>query len=225
MLFEQIALVIAAIWLGFVAVRWQRSTLVLIGGLCVVGAFALTALAEGQVSAASLGLSIPRSWLLTVGYAVAWLALMLACSPAADWIASRLIEKPPALGAFRAIQQSRLKLVAGIIVAWALGGILEEFVFRGVVLGSVEALLRGEIGVPGAAALAVVAAALGAAVIHLYQGPRAALIIAQLSVLFGILFVVSGHNLYAVMLCHGLYDTVAFIRFANKSSKYSNLEA
>ena len=26
------------------------------------------------------------------------------------------------------------------------------------------------------------------------------------------------------MLCHGLYDTVAFIRFANKKSKYSNLE-
>jgi hypothetical protein len=45
----------------------------------------------------------------------------------------------------------------------------------------------------------------------------------QLSVLFGLLFVVSGDNLWAVILCRGLYDTVAFVRFANKSSKYSRL--
>ena len=59
----------------------------------------------------------------------------------------------------------------------------------------------------------------------MYQGLRAAIIVAQLSVLFGVLFVVSGHNLWAVMLCHGLYDTIAFIRFANKKSKYSKLDA
>jgi len=41
---------------------------------------------------------------------------------------------------------------------------------------------------------------------------------------FGVLFVVSGYNLWTVMLCHGLYDTIAFVRFANKKSKYSDLE-
>jgi membrane protease YdiL (CAAX protease family) len=59
---------------------------------------------------------------------------------------------------------------------------------------------------------------------HFYQGPRAVLIIAQLSVLFGILFVISGYNLWAVMICHGLYDTIAFIRFARKKSRYSHVE-
>jgi membrane protease YdiL (CAAX protease family) len=66
--------------------------------------------------------------------------------------------------------------------------------------------------------------AAGACVIHLYQGPRAAFIVTQLSVLFGLLFVLSGHNLWAVILCHGSYDTVAFIRFVNKTSRYSNTE-
>jgi hypothetical protein len=42
-------------------------------------------------------------------------------------------------------------------------------------------------------------------------------------VLFGVLFVVSGYNLLAVMLCHGMYDTIAFIMFANKKSKYSDI--
>ena len=77
---------------------------------------------------------------------------------------------------------------------------------------------------PLAAGIAICIAALGAGLIHLYQGPRAALIITQLSVLFGVLFVVSGYNLWAVMLCHGLYDTIAFIRFAHKKSKYSDLD-
>ncbi len=52
----------------------------------------------------------------------------------------------------------------------------------------------------------------------------AMVIISQLSALFGILFVISGYNLWAVMLCHGLYDTIAFVRFANKQSKYSDLD-
>ena len=122
------------------------------------------------------------------------------------------------------IQQSRVKLIAGIVVAWVLGGILEELIARGIVLKSVESLLTAWLIGPVAAGVAVCIAALGAGVMHLYQGPRAMVIITQLSVLFGVLFVVSGYNLWAVMLCHGLYDTIAFVRFANKKSKYSNLD-
>ncbi len=59
---------------------------------------------------------------------------------------------------------------------------------------------------------------------HLYQGLRAVIIVTQLSVLFGVLFVGSGYNLWAVILCHGLYDTIAFVRFANKKSNYSRLD-
>jgi membrane protease YdiL (CAAX protease family) len=77
---------------------------------------------------------------------------------------------------------------------------------------------------PIAAGVAVCLVALGAGLMHAYQGPRAMVIVTQLSVLFGVLFVVSGYNLWAVMLCHGLYDTVAFVRFASKKSKYSDLD-
>jgi membrane protease YdiL (CAAX protease family) len=59
---------------------------------------------------------------------------------------------------------------------------------------------------------------------HSYQGPRAMLLITQLSLLLGVLFVVSGYNLWAVMLCHGLYDSIAFIKFATKKSKYSQID-
>ena len=170
------------------------------------------------------GLSTSVSWLSTIGVAVVWLALMLGYSPIADRLATRWVDKPPTLGAFRAIQQSRSKLLIGIVVAWVLGGFLEEIVLRGIILQWIAARVSAWLVAPMATAIAVCAAAAGAGLIHLYQGLRAAIIVTQLSVLFGLLFVVSGHNLWTVILCHGLYDTIAFVRFANKKSEYSSLE-
>lgn len=170
-----------------------------------------------------LGLRIPNSWWPTIGFAVAWCGLMIAYSPLADRLATRLVAKQPTLESFRAIQESKMKLIAGIILAWILGGILEELILRGVVLKSVESFLVSMASQPIATIVAICVAAVGAGLLHFYQGPRAMIIVTQLSVLFGVLFVISGYNLWAVMLCHGLYDTVAFIRFANKKSKYSDL--
>jgi membrane protease YdiL (CAAX protease family) len=223
--FQQHAVLLIAIWLLLVAARFRNSRVVLIGGLFAIGLYALVAVVGHGASMHELGLTISVSWLRTIVFAVAWLALMLAYSPLADRLATRWVEKPPTLDAFRALQQSRSKLLMGIVVAWILGGFLEELVFRGIVLQSIEALVSAWLVAPMAAGVAVFAAAAGAGVIHLYQGLRAVLIITQLSILFGVLFVVSGYNLWAVILCHGLYDTIAFVRFANKKSSYSKLVA
>jgi hypothetical protein len=51
--------------------------------------------------------------------------------------------------------------------------------------------------------IAILAAASCAFVIRLYQGRRAAFIVAQLSVLFSVLFMISSENLWTVMLCPG----------------------
>jgi uncharacterized protein len=223
--FQGYALVLVAIWLVVVAARFRRSTPVLIGGLVVVALYAMVEVVRGVVPISELGMSAEAPWPKTIALVVVWLAIMLAYSPVADRIASRMVAAPPTLGAFRALQESRAKLVAGIVVAWILGGFLEELVFRGIVLKGVDALAIGWMPGTVAAIVAICVAAAGAGVIHLYQGPRAAIIITQLSVLFGALFVISGYNLWAVMLCHGLYDTVAFIRFAAKKSKYSELDS
>ncbi len=223
--FQQTSLLLTLFWLVVVAVRFRRSTIVLIGGLVAIGLYPLAAFVSDKVTLGELGLATPNSWWPVIGLAVAWTALMFAYSPLADRLATRAFAKPPTLGSFRAIQESRVKLIAGIVVAWVLGGILEELVFRGIVLKSVESLLTAWLTEPLASAVAVSVAALGAGLIHFYQGPRAMVIITQLSILFGVLFVISGYNLWTVMLCHGLYDTIAFIRFANKKSKYSNLDS
>jgi membrane protease YdiL (CAAX protease family) len=223
-IYQHAALLLTGIWLLLIAVRFRRSVPVLIGGLCALGLVTLAAFACGGVTPGDLGLGTPRSWQSTLGFSLMGLGLMLAYSPFADWLAARWIDQPPNLEAFRALQQSRAKFIAGIVVAWVLGGVLEELVLRGIVLRSVDSVLTAWLGEPIASAVAVSIAALGAGVIHLYQGHRAVVIIAQLSILFGVLFIVSGNNLWAVMLCHGLYDTIAFVRFATKKSRYAKLD-
>jgi|WetSurMetagenome_2_1015567.scaffolds.fasta_scaffold10528_5 uncharacterized protein len=222
--FQLTALILAAAWLFLVVGFFRRSGPVLVGGLAVLGIFTLVEFITGRITAADLGLSMPASWSVTLGFALAGLIVALAYSPLADQLAARLVKQPPTLQAFGTLQHSVFKLVVGIIIAWILGGFLEELVARGIVLGSVQAVLAPRIRIFFAALVAVVVAALAAGLMHIYQGPRAVIIIAQLSAIFGVLFVVSGHNLWAAILCHGLYDTIAFIRFALKKSKYSHPE-
>jgi len=219
--FQQVALLLAALWLLLVAVRFRRSAAVLAGGLIVIGLLTLAAFLLHRVAAVQLGLGPAGPWWRTPVFALAGLALMLACSPLADRIAGHWFPQPPSLEAFAPIRRSWVNLAAGILAAWVLGGVLEELVARGIVLQAVETGLRPWLAGPAAAGTAVCLAAAGAGLMHTYQGPRAVVVIAQLSVLFGVLFVVSGYDLWAVMLCHGLYDTIAFVRYAVGKSRYS----
>jgi membrane protease YdiL (CAAX protease family) len=208
-------------WLSAVGARFRHSKPVLIGGLAIVGVMAVAAMLADTLKPAAFGLSRPNSWLLTVVVASAWVLVMLAYSPLADAFARRRFPDPPDLTAFDGLRRSRARLVVGIAVAWLLGGFLEELTFRGVVLQVLDTWLTPVLPRPVAAAAAILAAAAGAAVIHLYQGSRAVLVVGQLSVLFGTLMVLGGHNLWTVMICHGLYDTVAFIRYARGTSRYA----
>jgi membrane protease YdiL (CAAX protease family) len=192
-----------------------------LGGLCAVGIAVAVALLTGAVHPVDLGLGRPHSWPATVAAAVGWLALLLAYSPLADAPARRWFPERPNLAAFDPIRRSRIALVAGIVVAWVLGGLLEELALRGIVVQYLDRWLAPLLGAVPAATVAVLVAAAGAAAGHLYQGRRAAVVILQLSALSGVLMVVSGHNLWTVILCHGLYDTVAFIRYATGRSRYA----
>ncbi len=215
----------ALVWLSVVAMRFRTSRVVLLSGLVALTGAAFGLILHGDLAPADIGLVKPRAVGLATGLSVGWTLLMLVVSPIADRIATAVFAKPPTLGAFRALQESWFKLAAGIVFAWIAGGFLEELALRGVVLRGLESWLSPHL--PGLAAItvAVVAAAAGGFVIHLYQGLRAAFIVAQLSILFGILFVLGGHTLFTQVLAHGLYDTVAFVRFALGRSKYSQLGA
>jgi hypothetical protein len=41
--------------------------------------------------------------------------------------------------------------------------------------------------------------------------------------MLGVVYLVAGQDLLAVILCHGAFDTIAFIRFARGTSRYAHL--
>lgn len=164
---------------------------------------------------------LPHSWPATIAFASAGLVMALLYSPVADKIGTCLAAVPPKLGAFQALKTSTLHLLAGIVVAWILGGFIEEIALRGIVVRYLDVHLQSWMPAAAAATIAVCAAAAIAFIVHLYQGLRGAVIVTQISILFGALYVLSGHNLWAVILCHGSYDTIAFVRFARGTSRYS----
>jgi len=62
--FQQTALLLTVAWLVAVAVRFRRSTVVLVGGLVAIGLYTLMAIAYDGVALNELGLSTANSWLM-----------------------------------------------------------------------------------------------------------------------------------------------------------------
>jgi uncharacterized protein len=92
-------------------------------------------------------------------------------------------------------------------VSWTLAGFGEEFVYRGYLLNRVAQLLGG-----GRRAWL---AALGATTVlfgfgHVYQGASGVVDTALAGLVFGVLYIFGGRNLWMPIIAHGVADTTAF---------------
>jgi membrane protease YdiL (CAAX protease family) len=169
----------------------------------------------------SIGFISPKSWtFLSISTAI-WLGIMIAYSPQANKLASAIFSEPPNLDVFKPIQQSVCGMIFGIVIAWLFGGFIEEIFLRGIILQILQKALIPIFGIYLSSGLAIVFSGVLAGIIHLYQKPRGAIIITQLSILCGILFVINGNVIWSVIICHGIFDTIAFILYANKRSTFS----
>ena len=163
-------------------VRFLRSTVVLTGGLVLVALFTLT---DDAVSLQELGLSTSVSWLKTAGLAVAWLALMLGYSPMADRFATNGLPVRRLSARFAPCRDRGANWPPASSSCGRLADFSRNWCSAESVLHSIEASASARLAAPPAIAVPVgAAAALGAGVIHLYEGPRAAIFVTQLAVLF-----------------------------------------
>ncbi len=152
------------------------------------------------------GLGPPVSWPMTLEWALGWLVLMLVATPVADWIAGRFFRPRADLGTAPRPTPGRvfLALIAALIV----GGLIEETVLRGLVLRWAEYQVACRFGLGAGIAGGIGAAAIIGGLVRLYRGTRAALTALQLSALLGGLYVLSGYDLWAAIVCHALYEAI-----------------
>lgn len=156
---------------------------------------------------ADLGLRMPRRLWIAVAITVVAYLVELAIW---QWFVPLLAGwfHPTRRPSFLAhLHGSFAALVFWIAVAWLVGGICEECLFRGFLLARVEALLGGS---RAALAIAVLAQAAFFGTLHLYGGTFAFMYAALFGVVHGIVYLASGRNLWPVIVLHAVTDTSAF---------------
>jgi membrane protease YdiL (CAAX protease family) len=94
-------------------------------------------------------------------------------------------------------------------LVWLSAAIGEEIVFRGFLIGRLEVAFGG--ASRAATTASVILATALFAFAHAYQGPTGILITGILGLVFAVLFVASGRNLWTNIIAHGVYDTGSFL--------------
>lgn len=154
---------------------------------------------------AAIGLRRPRSWPRTVV-----LGVLLA---AAIFLAIYLLERAGFrrdLSAFAAFHHNlpfTLWQLGGIIIGAGFG---EEFLFRGFLFQRLALLFGGR---KHGWAIACLLQAAFFGYMHAYQGPLGIVITGCMGLIFGLVFVAAGRNLWVTIFAHALYDSARLAAF------------
>ncbi|MCL2123637.1 MAG: CPBP family intramembrane metalloprotease [Desulfovibrionaceae bacterium] len=118
----------------------------------------------------------------------------------------------PNLENFTAIHGNIAALAVGLLVAWFFGAFLEEFLFRGYLQNTLHAFCSKVICPQWIAlTIAILATSVCTGIGHFYQGITGMLTAGFIAIGFSVIYLLNRRNLWASILAHGLYDTVAFL--------------
>lgn len=155
----------------------------------------------------ALGLGRPRHWWTTPLWALAIIvAVFLAVALIARPLAAALELPAKDLSRLGDLAGNPQQLALMLAIAWTTAAIGEEILFRGYLIPRLERLFGGG-GL--ALSIAVVAQAGLFALAHSAQGPQGAIQAGLVALTFGIAFVATKRNLWALILAHGLIDTIS----------------
>jgi len=125
-----------------------------------------------------------------------------------DPLAAHLTGVTQDLSNFAVIRGNSRLLMRYLIVVWTVAAFGEEFVFRGYLLNRIAQLQENS---HAARWMGVVFSSILWTFVHFYQGVAGAMLIAVHGVVFGVLYVLTGRNLWVPIVVHGVYDTTALL--------------
>src|SRR6266436_285207 len=175
-----------------------------------IGKMLLVGIAWGLIrlrgeTLADIGLKQPASWMRTFMIGIGLAAIV--------FIAIYLLEKAGFrrdLSKFKDVQGNLQLTLFGVLYAFIGAGFYEEFMFRGFLMQGLAMCFGASRGAWIVACL-LQGALFGVA--HAYQNPLGIAITGTLGVLMGLLVLASGHNLWPVIIGHGLFDASRFVLF------------
>ena len=108
--------------------------------------------------------------------------------------------------AFQPVTHNLPEYLFWLLATWTTAAFGEEMLFRGFILDAIQRVLGGR---TGALMTAVILQGLLFGVLHLYQGFNGAAVATALGVMLGFVWWASGRNLWAGILIHGIFDSLA----------------
>jgi membrane protease YdiL (CAAX protease family) len=154
---------------------------------------------------ADVGLKRPKSWWQTFLIGIVYAAVVFAAIYFSEKAGFRRD-----LSRFKDVQGNLNLTIYGVCYAFIGAGLYEEFMFRGFLMQGLAMCFGASRGAWMAACL-IQGALFGAA--HAYQNPLGIAITGTLGVSMGVIVLVSGRNLWLVIIGHGVYDASRFVLF------------
>lgn len=182
------------------------------GLISIIGAFASVCivLAIRQQPIVELGLWRPRRLLTLPLWVIVIFLVTGVLAGGAQMIAAQFVDQQIDLSRFQALHQNLPMLLIALASIWITAAFFEEIVFRGFLLGRLKDLFgSGFI----AAVSAVIMHAVLFGVLHMYQGVLGVITTGVVALIFGAFFLLLKRNLWALIIVHGLIDTISVIQF------------
>ncbi len=163
----------------------------------------------GQTSLAQIGFVQPDNWLSTVllglliGSGLSLLGIMLI-----EPLIERITKQPHDVRVLEGVRGNWKALLSWLALVWGVAAIGEEALYRGFLMSQIIKLL-------GSSLLALLLNVLITSIIfglsHSYQGRSGPWSTGIIGACLGVIYVLSGFNLWLPILVHGVIDTVSLI--------------
>ncbi len=164
---------------------------------------------RGETSFAQMGLVQPDNWLSTVllamllGSGLSLLSIILI-----EPLIEHITRQPHDVSIVAGVQGNWKALLSWLVLVWGVASLGEEVIYRGFLMSQILKLL-------GSSLLALLLNVLITSIVfglsHSYQGRSGPWSTGIMGACLGVMYVLSGYNLWLPILVHGVMNTVALI--------------
>ncbi len=179
----------------------------------VIGAFiiaiAISLIARKHGSFRDMGFRSPESWPKLLGTTLVYgLIIQMVFTIIIEPGLERLTGDAVDISVFDGVRGDFVNFLLLMGLGWIVGGFLEEFTFRGFIVGRVRWLLGSGVA---ATWVAVLVAAVPFGLAHLYQGITGMIATGIIGFVLGAVYVYHRFNLWYSVFTHGFINTLGII--------------
>jgi membrane protease YdiL (CAAX protease family) len=122
---------------------------------------------------------------------------------------TKLVGAEPDLSVYKGVQGNLSGLIGMLLLGWVVGGLFEEYFFRGYLYNRIRTLISHPVLYKW---VAVLVTSVVFAFAHNYQGIGGIVDTFIFAVVMGLLYFRMGRNVWYLVLIHGFYDMVGIFR-------------